>query len=43
MKIRLDANESFTQICEDGKMKDELGGSNDAVGFPKILKEHEGN
>jgi len=42
MKIWLNANESFTQICEDGKMKDERG-SNDAVGFPKILKEHEGN
>ena len=40
MKMRLDADESFTQMCEDGKMEDGLGGSNDAIEFPNTSEEH---
>ena len=40
MEMWLNAKESFTQMCEDGKMEDGLGGSNDAIEFPNTSEEH---
>jgi hypothetical protein len=42
MKMRLDADKSFTQMCEDGNMKDGLWGQMmqlDSPEFQKSMKE----
>ena len=41
MKMRLDADESFTQMCGDGKMKDGLGSQMMQLDSPEFQKSAE--